>query len=180
MPKSPCLAIYALLAPLWISKTVLVVWIFVKEISQQSASQINVPLYLHNSLFWVNSNLEGDEKKKKHKCDCIHGFHVSFYRGKPVKSVLQVSEDMLAFASPCCSVHMSSTCHTLHRELEVKLLFIEQGVGRAEIQEFLDVSISILKPTSPNNPRATLMAALCELNTNEYFMKCSHWYRIYI
>ncbi|KAH0727440.1 hypothetical protein KY284_003305 [Solanum tuberosum] len=88
MPKSPCLAIYALLATLWISKTVLVVWIFVKEISQQSASQINVPLYLHNNLFWVNSNLEGDEKRKP------------------------------------------------------------QGVGRAEIQEFLDVSISILKPTS--------------------------------
>lgn len=29
------------------------------------------------------------------------------------------SEDMLAFASPCCSVHTSSTCHTLLSELEV-------------------------------------------------------------
>ncbi|KAK6805693.1 hypothetical protein RDI58_003478 [Solanum bulbocastanum] len=41
---------------------------------------------------------------------------------------------MVAFASSCCSVHMSSTCHTLHRELE--------GVGRAKIQEFLNVSYS--------------------------------------
>lgn len=29
-----------------------------------------------------------------------------------------------AFASPCCSVHMSSTCHSLHRELEVFPLFV--------------------------------------------------------
>lgn len=31
------------------------------------------------------------------------------------------SEDMLAFASPCCSVHTTSTCHTLVRELQVVL-----------------------------------------------------------
>lgn len=31
---------------------------------------------------------------------------------------------MLAFGSPCCSVHKSSTCHSLLRELEVLHLFL--------------------------------------------------------
>lgn len=47
------------------------------------------------------------------------------YRGIIIICDLSSADMMLAFASPsCCSVHTSSTCHTLLRELEVLHFFL--------------------------------------------------------
>ncbi|MCD7454411.1 hypothetical protein HAX54_024810 [Datura stramonium] len=94
------------------------------------------------------------------------------------------SADMLAFASTCCSVHTSSTCHTLLRELEQiwkdigeteadkdrMLLELEREcleVYQRKVEEAANTKACLHQSVAAKEAEvATLMAALGELNIN--------------
>ncbi|XP_009759884.1 65-kDa microtubule-associated protein 6 isoform X1 [Nicotiana tabacum] len=94
------------------------------------------------------------------------------------------SQDMLAFASPCCSVHTSSTCHTLLSELEQiwkdigetesdkesMILELEREcleVYRRKVEEAANAKACLHQAVAAKEAEiATLMAALGQLNIN--------------
>ncbi|KAK4380566.1 hypothetical protein RND71_002428 [Anisodus tanguticus] len=104
--------------------------------------------------------------------------------GKKGECYHSLQEDMMAFASPCCSVHMSSTCHTLLRELEQ----IWKDIGETEadkdrmlselerdcleayrrkVEEAANRKACLHQSVAAKEAEAaTLMAALGELNIN--------------